>query len=109
MKIAAFILNLLTGIGEIIGAIPLLIGGITGSALLGSVGAAAEAGAFGVGFIFFAILLLARGIVAIIMGAKIFKANKEGTTVSTAFGVCNLIFCNLISGILLLVDTSQNK
>ena len=101
MKIAAFILNLLIGIGEISSAIPLLILGF-GSVALGG-------GAFGVGFIFFAILLLARGIVAIIMGAKIFKANKEGTTVSTAFGVCNLIFCDLISGILLLVDTSQNK
>lgn len=109
MKIAAFVLNLLSAIYKIIIGIILLISGITGSALLGSVGAAAEAGVIGGVLIFVAILLLALGIVAIIMGAKILKANKKGTTVSIAFGVCNLIFCNLISGILLLVDTSQNK
>ena len=109
MKIAAFILNLLSAIGKIIPGIILLIGGITGSAVLGIVGGAAEAGVIGGVLIFVAILLLALGIVAIIMGAKIMKANKNGTTVSTAFGVCNLIFCDLISGILLLVDTSQNK
>lgn len=109
MKIAAFIFNLLTAIGEIILGINLLIGGIAGSAVLGSVGAAAEAGVIGGVLIFIAILLLALGIVAIIMGGIIMKANKNGTTVSTAFGVCNLIFINLISGILLLVDTSQNK
>ena len=109
MKIAAFVLNLLSAIGEIILGINLLIGGIAGSAVLGIVGEAAGAGVVGGVLIFIAILLLALGIVAIIMGAKIMKANKNGTTVSIAFGVCNLIFINLISGILLLVDTSQNK
>ena len=90
MKIAAFIFNLLTAIGEIILGINLLIGGIAGSAVLGSVGAAAEAGVIGGVLIFIAILLLALGIVAIIMGGIIMKANKNGTTVSTAFGVCKI-------------------
>lgn len=42
------------------------------------------------------------------MTVRIYNAYKNGEKVSIGFGVCELLFVNVISGILLLIDSSSD-
>lgn len=41
------------------------------------------------------------------MTVKIYKADKEGLELTLGFKICTLIFNNVVSGILLLIDKEQ--
>lgn len=42
------------------------------------------------------------------MTVHAYRAYKDDTNVSIAFGVCTLLFVSLVGGILFLVDTASN-
>lgn len=103
MKLAAFILNLLTTIGS-------FLTGVIYALLFGLSYTESAKDAYSIAatiiLIVFCFIDLAWLIPMTIKSYKIYKYNEVP---SVAFGVCTLLFVNLISGILLLVSTSDTS
>lgn len=110
MKKAAIVFNILEMIGFIILALIYIIAGTTANAELikaisDATGVAdlTKGVLIGVGVVYLVPLLW-----IVPMTIHIAKANKNGTKIGLVFKIIDLILVNLISGILLLCDNSDN-
>ena len=93
MVLAAFILNLLSSIGSGIFLIVYISNAITSRNVMAT-------------GIIWSIVCLTVSILMSVFSYQIYKGTRKNTL---AIGIIDLIFGNLISGILLIVDYDQNK
>ena len=93
MVLAAFILNLLSSIGSGIALILYISNALTSRTMV-------------LTGIIWSIICLTVSILMSVFSYQIYKGTRKNTL---AIGIIDLIFGNLISGILLIVDYDQNK
>ena len=103
MKTAIRVLNILTIIGCIIGAVVMILYGCVMEKELSAVGADGLGGTLG---IILAFVMLIPAIVCAIANSKVSNARQKSEL--TAIAIITLLFGNFLSGILMLVINDQD-